>query len=54
MQNVDKEVEKTLESGDKLPKRCNFHYDSETRAKIGRFAAENGNKRTVEKFHRWI
>ena len=51
---VNQEVEKTLSaSGCRQRKRkSNFYYDPETRANIGRFAAENGNKRAVERFSR--
>ena len=51
---VNQEVKKTLSaSGCRQRKRkSNFYYDPETRAKIGRFAAENGNKRAVERFSR--
>ena len=38
VRTVNKEVEKALETGEKRCKRknrCNFHYDGETRAKIG-------------------
>ena len=57
VRTVNKEVEKALETGDKRRKcknRCNFHYNSETCVKIGRFAAENSNKRALEKFSREV
>ena len=43
MWTVNKDVDKMQEIGDKRHKRknrSNFHYDGETRAKIGRFTAE--------------
>ena len=55
VRTVNKEVEKALETGDKWHKRknrCNFHYDGETCANIGRFVAKNGNKCAMEKFSR--
>ena len=50
-----KEVERTLKatassSRSRKRKNTNSYYDPKTCAKIGRFAAENGNKRAVEKF----
>ena len=48
---VNAEVHKTLGSCNRKRKSTNnCFYDPTMRAKIGRFAAENGNKRAVEKF----
>ena len=49
---VNHEVEKTLCASccRQRKRKSNFHYDPETRAKIGRFAAENGNKSVVVRF----
>ena len=44
---VNQEVEKTLSASG-----CRRRYDPEIRTKIGRFAADNGNKRAVERFSR--
>ena len=56
MQTINREVERRLETQGKRRsskrKNTNFHYDAEIRAKIGRYAAENGNKNAVEKFSR--
>ena len=53
MQAINREVEKVSEAQDKPCKRrstTHFHYHAEIRAKIGKYAAENGNKNTTEKF----
>ena len=51
---VNQEVKKTLGASSCRQRKCksNFYYDPKTRAKIGQFAAENGNKRAVERFSR--
>ena len=56
MQTINREVERRPETQGKRRsskrKNTNFHYDAEIRAKIGRYAAENGNKNAVETFFR--
>ena len=48
---VNEEVQKTLGSCNRKRKSTNnCFYDRTMRAEIGQFAAENGNKRAVEKF----
>ena len=49
VRHVNRSVERALDSVSR--KRGSYQrYDPETRAKIGRYAAENGNKAAVDKF----
>ena len=56
VQTINREVERRLETQGKQRsnkrKITNFHYDVEILAKIGRYAAENGNKNAMERFSR--
>lgn len=50
---INKEVAKAVVAEVKTRKRKSYaHYDDELKARIGRFAAENGNKAAVDKFSR--
>lgn len=48
---VSEEISKVKETSQRKRKAKNTHYTAEEKAKIGRFAAENGNSAAVKKFN---
>lgn len=48
--SANKEVSKVLQSSERRKRGKYFHYDDDVKAKIAKYACENGNKRAAEKF----